>query len=218
MRVSFLVDGFNLYHSVKDVGGVGVRWLDLMSFCKSYLSSISPTATLNRVQYFSSLATHLQTYDPDTLNRQRAFISCLKDSGVEVTMGKFKKITVSSLWFPGNVNFRLQIQRHEEKETDVAIAAHLIEQLADNTCDAAVLVTGDTDQAAGVRVAKRMFPQKEIFILYPVGRKNDDLEKLVKEMLVKDTFKATKRSYSSNQFPDPYKLQDGNLIYKPKGW
>lgn len=63
-----------------------------------------------------------------------------------------------------------------------------------------------------------MFPQKEIFILYPVGRKNDDLEKLVKEMLVKDTFKATKRSYSSNQFPDPYKLQDGNLIYKPKGW
>ncbi|MDE0098452.1 MAG: NYN domain-containing protein [Truepera sp.] len=160
MRVSFLVDGFNLYHSVKDVGGVGVRWLDLMSFCKSYLSSISPTATLNRVQYFSSLATHLQTYDPDTLNRQRAFISCLKDSGGEVTMEKFKKITVSSLWFPGNINFRLQIQRHEEKETDVAIAAHLIEQLADNTCDAAVLVTGDTDQAAGVRVAKRMFPQK----------------------------------------------------------
>lgn len=79
----------------------------------------------------------------------------------------------------------------KNKETDVAIAAHLIEQLADDTCDAAVLVTGDTDQAAGVRVAKRMFPQKEIFILYPVGRKNDDLEKLVKEMLVKDTFKAT---------------------------
>ena len=195
-----------------------MRWLDLISFCKSHLSSISPTATLNRVLYFSSLATHLQTYDADVLNRQRTFISCLKDSGVEVTMGKFKKVKMSSLPFPGNVNVRLQIQRHEEKETDVAIAAHLIEQLADSTCDAAVLVTGDTDQAAGVRVAKRMFPKKEVFFLYPVGRKNDDLEKLVKEMLVKDTFKATKRSYSSNQFSDPYILRDGTPVSKPKGW
>jgi len=38
-RTAFLVDGFNLYHSLKDaqfaLGGRSTRWLDLRSFCSS---------------------------------------------------------------------------------------------------------------------------------------------------------------------------------------
>ena len=201
MRVSFLVDGFNLYHSLKDVRGA--RWLDLISFCKSYLPKINRAATLESVQYFSALVTHLQSRNRHAINRQRDFISCLEDSGVEVVLGRFKRKRVTSPWTPGNPQFRVRTRTHEEKETDVAIATHLIELLVNNTCDAAVLVTGDTDLAAGVKVAKRMFPQKEVFFLFPVGRKNDDLDKLVRQ-----TFKATKVKISQPPVPQS--------IYAPK--
>ena len=50
-RTAFLVDGFNLYHSLKDaqlaLGGQSTRWLDLRSFCSSYLPHIGRTARLS---------------------------------------------------------------------------------------------------------------------------------------------------------------------------
>lgn len=207
MRVSFLIDGFNLYHSLKDLGGIGVRWLDLIGFCKSYLPHIDRAAELDRVLYFSALATHLQGRDPDAVNRHRTYISCLEDSGVDVVLGQFKSKAVSCR----NCGHRLQ--SHEEKETDVAIAAHLIEQLADGACAAAVLVTGDTDLAAGVKVAKRMFPHKEVIFIFPFRRKSQELAKLVSR-----TFRVKGDRYRRHQFPDPYTLRDGSLIPRPRSW
>ena len=52
--------------------------------------------------------------------------------------------------------------RHEEKETDVAIAVTLIELFLRDECDAAVLVTGESDIAPALRLAQRQFPGKAI--------------------------------------------------------
>ena len=39
-RVTFLVDGFNLYHSLEEaslaMGGVGTKWLDLNALCETF--------------------------------------------------------------------------------------------------------------------------------------------------------------------------------------
>ena len=175
--------------------------------CKGYLPHIDRTATLNRVLYFSALATHLQSRDPDTVNRHRTYISRLEDSGVAVILGQFKSKAVSCH------SCGHQMQSHEEKETDVAIAAHLIEQLADDACNAAVLVTGDTDLAAGVKVAKRIFPHKEAIFIFPFRRKSQELTRLVAR-----TFRVKVDRYRRHQFPDPYILQDGSLIARPRSW
>jgi hypothetical protein len=72
MRVSFLIDGFNLYHSIRAAERVTslrpLRWLDLHALCATLISSgLGPGARLEGVYYFSALAHHLQR--PDVVRR-----------------------------------------------------------------------------------------------------------------------------------------------------
>ena len=50
LRTAFLVDGFNLYHSLVEaqhaLQGRGTRWLDLRSLCASFLPHIDTAARL----------------------------------------------------------------------------------------------------------------------------------------------------------------------------
>ncbi|MDH4129525.1 MAG: hypothetical protein OEV44_12260 [Spirochaetota bacterium] len=66
MRTSFLIDGFNLYHSIKDAekfNNTKLRWLDLYSLCESYLPNIDTKAKIESIHYFSAHATHRVSKD-----------------------------------------------------------------------------------------------------------------------------------------------------------
>jgi hypothetical protein len=103
--------------------------------------------------------------------------------------------------------------RHEEKETDVAVAAKLLELFVTDECDSVVLVTGDTDVAPAVRTAARLFPQKRVCFAFPYRRKNKELAQLVKTC-----FHIKKEAYARFQFADPLRLPDGTSIVKPTSW
>ncbi|HTY05645.1 MAG TPA: NYN domain-containing protein, partial [Gemmatimonadales bacterium] len=138
-RVCFLVDGFNVYHSITEAmklnPAVSMKWLDFGSFCRSYLSAIGPDATLEQVFYFSATA----DWRPARAARHTLLIEALRATGVSVHLGRFKEkdVTCPSCGY--------QFKKHEEKETDVAIAVKLVELFSLDACDTAVLVTGDTD-------------------------------------------------------------------------
>ena len=103
--------------------------------------------------------------------------------------------------------------RHEEKETDVAMAVKLLELLFTDACDTVVLVTGDTDLAPAVRTARELCPEKEIMFGFPYKRKNRELEKLVSR-----SFVFSKESYAKYQLADPFRLPDGAKVWKPQSW
>ncbi|MHC1725658.1 MAG: NYN domain-containing protein [Syntrophobacteraceae bacterium] len=159
-RTTFLIDGFNLYHSVrsasKDMRGATTKWLDISSLCRSYLPVLGATSRIKEIFYFSALAKHLEATNPDVTQRHRHFIRCLESTGIVVELARFK---AKEIWCPF---CNKQIIRHEEKETDVAISVKLMELLFFDKCDTAVLMTGDTDLAPAVRTAKRLFPNKRI--------------------------------------------------------
>jgi uncharacterized LabA/DUF88 family protein len=171
-RTSFLIDGFNLYHSVKtashDLGLSGGRthWLDIRSLCESFLHLIGNNAQTSEIYYFSALAKHLENRKPDVTIRHKTYIRCLEHSGVIVELHRFKK----NLTFCQKCN--QTFNRREEKETDVAIAARLLEILFLDKCDTVVLVTGDTDVVPAVKTAQKIFPNKEIVFLMPYKRHN----------------------------------------------
>ena len=127
IRTSFLIDGFNLYHSVKtashDLGlsGGGTRWLDIRSMCQTYLHLIDITARISEIYYFSALAKHLEMRKSDVTIRHRTYIRWLDDSGVIVELHRFKKNR--TLCHKCNQMFN----RREEKETDVAMATRMLE-------------------------------------------------------------------------------------------
>ena len=101
---------------------------------------------------------------------------------------------------------------HEEKETDVAIGARLLELFIRDKADTIVIVSGDTDIAAAVKIAQIVYPAKNIFFGLPYDRKNAELTKIA------PTFTLTASEYIKYQFPDPVVLKNGKKIHKPAKW
>ena len=103
--------------------------------------------------------------------------------------------------------------KHEEKETDVAIAVTLVELLFTDKCDTAVIMSGDTDLSPAVAKSKMLFADKKILFAFPYARKNKELFKLAP-----GSFSISQKQYIRHQFPNPVILKDGSKIYKPSTW
>jgi len=206
-RVCFLVDGFNLYHSIIEALEVqpaaSMKWLDLLALCRSYLSAIGRDATLERIFYFSALP----EWRPDKMARQAIYVAAFKTTGVEVQLGRFKE--KEAMCFSCGATFK----RHEEKETDVAVAVKLMELFLLNACDTVVLVTGDTDLAPAIRTAKVRWPEKKVWALFPFGRHNAELKAIAHGHI-----KIKANAYLKSQLPNPIKISAGELLWKPTGW
>jgi uncharacterized LabA/DUF88 family protein len=208
-KINFLIDGFNLYHSLDeasyDLGGAATKWLNIRSLLESYLYLISKDAVLNNIYYFTAIAYYR---GQPNVNKHKSYINCLKDTGVICEENRFKKKEIKCESC-GHVNMR-----HEEKETDVAIAAKLIEIYMRNECESAVIVSGDTDLVPMVKLTKDIYPGKTTYFLFPYKRKNKELGKLVDGRY----FKISNSQYAKHQFPDPYKIKGGKEIPKPSTW
>ena len=231
MRVAFVVDGFNLYHSIRDaekqVADRPQRWLDLRGFCEDYVRHFGRAAVLEGVYYFSALAKHLEGSKPDIANRHQAYLDAIRSTGVQVTLASFKErekhIPLRYCTFrlrPFRRPIRLAlpgcsvvVKRAEEKETDVAIAAKMLELLHTQSAEAVVLVSGDTDLLPAIRTARKLFPAARVAVLFPFKRHNADLKQSVAQ-----SFKVRKEQYARFQLPDPVVLPSGRAIHKPPRW
>lgn len=210
-RVSFLVDGFNVYHSAKearaDLMGASTLWLDLRTLLSSYLSIFGKDAVLEDIYYFSALAKHIDSTRPGTTRKHENYIDCLRSTGVKIRLGRFKYKTV---WCRG---CRTNNVHYEEKETDVALSLKIMELFHLDACDTVVLMTGDTDLAPAVRMAADVFPAKTICFGFPYKRKNKELNSITSK-----SFLIRKERYAANQFEDPFTGVAGRTIPKPPNW
>ncbi len=209
-RVSFLIDGFNLYHSICDAirdrkKPVG-KWLNVHALCKNYLYLFGKNAAIQDMYYFSALATH--TGNLEAPIRQQALIEAIESTGVKVILGKFKKKWTMCKAGCGKAGWG-----YEEKETDVNIAITLLEQLMTDSSDTMVIISGDTDLASVVRAAKRLFPQKRVAVGFPYKRANKELRQIAHY-----SFKIDASYYEKFVFPDVVQLPNSTTISKPTGW
>jgi uncharacterized LabA/DUF88 family protein len=218
-RVAFLVDGFNLYHSLVEAElaltdpttGLHppVKWLDLVSICRFTLGKLSPNDEVGQVHYFSALAKHRQFQDATVTVRHEAYMDCLRETGVTIELGKFKE-----KWPIICGRCKRKVARGmEEKETDVAIGVRLLDLFVRDAADAAVLVTGDSDISPAIRCAREHRPSKPIFACFPFRRFSKELK-----MLANRNVTLTKEGYARAQFSDPFLLKSGRKVSKPVAW
>ena len=150
-RTTFLVDGFSLYHSAREVahdsGAVSTRWLDVYSLLLSYLPDLGRYAQLHEMYYFSAHAMHLKVKNPRAMADYRDYVTCLRASTIQV-------------------------------ETGGDLSARLLTLLQEDEFDTAVIVSGETDIAHALRTAKQLYPHKEICFAFPYGQQNRELEDL----------------------------------------
>ncbi|MGA2297498.1 MAG: NYN domain-containing protein [FCB group bacterium] len=209
-RTTFIIDGFNLYHSVVeaswDLHNASTKWLDIHSLCKSYLHVIGNNSQIENIYYFSALAYHLQQNYPGKIHRHKLFIKALESTGIIVKLGRFK---TKEMYCD---TCKKMITKHEEKETDVAMATTIFEILIKNDADTIVIISGDTDLAPVIRTAKDLFPKINIIFAFPYNRVNRELK-----ILSPKSFNINKESYLRHQFKEQI-FYKGETLIKPENW
>jgi hypothetical protein len=165
MRVACYIDGFNLYHAIRDLQKPHLKWLDLHALAQSLCRD---GEQLVKVAYFSAYATWL----PGPYARHREYVAALISLDVKCHTARFSEQTArcnrcGNTW-----------KNHEEKETDVHFSLTLLEDAMDNVFDRSIIISADGDHVPAVRTVRRCFPGKQIFAATPPGRHNKAREML----------------------------------------
>jgi uncharacterized LabA/DUF88 family protein len=162
-RISYYVDGFNLYHAIKPLACPELKWLNLRALAASFLEKHEELA---EVTYFTAML----VWDAEKCRRHRAYIDALCAYGVNVIESRFIKRNRFCAQYDRYCGF------HEEKQTDVAIAVKILRDAHSSSIKRAILVTADSDQIPLVRELRNSFPQLSVEIAAPPGRMREARE------------------------------------------
>ncbi len=200
-RVSFFIDGFNVYHSIKGKPeNQKLLWLDYRLLAEKF---VRQGDTLEKIFYFSAYA----TWKPHSMKRHRALISALINKGVNVVLGNFKEKDRHCKLC--NQIFKIK----EEKESDVNIAIHLFREAHEDNFDSAVLLTNDTDLVPAIKMIRIVFPKKRIGVLFPMGRWSTELKNACHFYKF-----IERRDLEKCQLPDQITLANGIILNRPPEW
>jgi uncharacterized LabA/DUF88 family protein len=199
-RVAVFVDGFNLYHSLEELGNSRVKWLDLKALAQQFLKSDEVLTTVN---YFTALS----TWDQEKQLRHKRYIRALTLSGVNVIFGRFKNRpqTCSQCGF--------RYKGREEKRTDVNIAVALLTGAVRDEYDTALLVSGDTDLIPAIHAVRELYPAKRLGILFPMNRHTGEMEQAAD---FSETIKVD--VLESARLPARIRLPSGKDLTPPDEW
>ncbi len=215
MNVSFLIDGFNLYHSIEDLyvkRSIRAKWLDVKTLLRGYFTdpdfkSLSDEKySFNGIYYFTALRHHVAEEKPQSIARHERYINALESTGIEVIYGGFKPKTIKC------TSCGEDFIKYEEKKTDVAIATKLLELVHKSHSEVYVIVSGDTDLIPAIETARIINSNIKIISIFPFNRTNDELKNYV------DLFYTIKpKRYQSSQFSGLITI-DGRKYAKPANW
>jgi len=203
------IDGYNLYHGMRDKHGRRYLWLDLNRFALGLLSD--PKQELVSVKYFTSLAPGT----PDSAKRQQTYWKALETCpALQIIKGRYREKPVRcSSCRVEQAECRAcgaKMRFRNEKMTDVNIATHLVRDACSGTFDVAVLVGGDTDLLAAVEAAKSL---RRIVIAFPPERENDDMKHAASGW-----FRLSEGKFKNAQFPEVVTVAPGVTVTRPASW
>lgn len=156
-RVSFYVDGFNLYHAINGLQQPPLKWLNLRELAISFLEKQD---TLVGVTYFTAR----MVWHPEKHQRHREYINALIAHDVAVVESKFLRTNKYCKAYMRYCDF------FEEKQTGVAFAVRVLSDAYVGLMERAILVTADSDQVPLVRELATSFPALEVHIAAPPRR------------------------------------------------
>ena len=208
-RIAFYIDGFNLYHAIKNLNRPALKWLDLRAVCENFIDP--QEQEIKSIYYFSAMSTHRS----EGLKRQEQYIRALKHTGVNVVLGKFFAKQRSchkcrSTWWA-----------HEEKRTDVNLALRLVLDAIDGKFDKAFIVSRDSDFVPAINEVVERCPEKRLCLLAPPHLKHSaDLIRCLPPEQKKNGLKSLKTIHLERaQLPDEVKDEQGKLIAsRPAEW
>jgi len=144
------VDGFNLYHPIKESGQEHLKWACLWSLGEMLCAAEG--LSLVKVVFCTAMPKHL----PDSLSRHQTFNAAQIARGVQVIKGHHVPVG----------------DGYSEKQSDINVALSLICDGEDDVYDAAFLLSADSDQIATAHMFRqRLAPKgKQLFAAIPPSK------------------------------------------------
>jgi uncharacterized LabA/DUF88 family protein len=202
-RVSFFIDGFNVFHSLDCQKSYHkYKWLDYSALAKCFITSKD---TIADIYYFTAYA----EWEPAKKVRHQLLIRALTMQGVKIVFGKFKLRDKKCR------HCHKTYQTFEEKQTDVNISIKLFQCAYDDTFDTGILVTGDSDIVPAIKAVKESFPAKRIGLVIPIGRSAEEMKNACDFHM-----KMKEKHLTDSQFPDSIVIDATKNITlnRPPNW
>ncbi len=156
-RAAFYVDGFNLFHSIRDLDRNYLKWVDLWALGRV----IAPRSqVIRKVTWVTAVRPQSQ----HKIDRHHTYAEALKARGVTCLNGHFV------VYADGCNACGHHWKIAEEKQSDVNLALSVLDDAHANRFDVCYLLTTDGDHAATARFLKQRFPDKKLVIVTPPGR------------------------------------------------
>jgi uncharacterized LabA/DUF88 family protein len=202
-RLTVYVDGFNLYHGLKERSGRRLLWLDLVKLSRL----LRPRSSLVRVHYFTAPVLD----DPAAASRQGRYQAALLAQSpglLEITQGRYQKKlrtcrSCGATW-----------TQYEEKETDVNIATALVADTATKATDSALVLSADSDLAPAIRTARSLNGQMFLAAAFPPKRYSAELSNLMPA-----SFSIGMSKLTRSQLPQTVVDQESGRTYtRPAKW
>ena len=198
-RVSFYVDGFNLYFGLKSKFQ-NLKWLNLEVLAESYLKEHQK---VEEIKYFTARVAG----DPAKEKRQRTYLDALQTAKTQLIYGHYKS-RAKSCHSCGH-----SWRDNEEKMTDVNIATHMIMDAVNDKYDVAFLISGDSDLVPPIKAIRNHYKQKRVIVGFPPDRVNSTVKNAASGIL-----HIGRRNLAASQFSDTVKSVTGYVLKRPKDW
>jgi uncharacterized LabA/DUF88 family protein len=166
ISVNIYIDGFNLYYCA--VRKTNFKWLDL----KKLIDNLFPARNIQKIYYFTAKV-KASRHDPDAPTRQSIYWRALDTIPNLVRIeGNFSRWPRMMPQFPlayiyNNYNYppnMVQVERTEEKGSDVNLAAMLIYDCSIKDADEYVVFSNDSDLTLAIEIAISRLHQTVIVV------------------------------------------------------
>lgn len=222
MKVNVYIDGFNLYYcAVKDTG---FKWLDLHKLC----INLFPGKTIESIYYFTAKI-KAPRHDPDAPTRQEMYWRALKTiPNLKILEGHFVRWPRWMPKFPLQYTtnqknpIMVQVERTEEKGSDVNLAAMLVYHSCIKDYDEAIVISNDSDLALAIEIVTKKLKQSVIVVnpnrtLQARKYYNCKISGELKKVATSYLASINEKVLTNSQFPVTFSDSTGT-IYKPPSW
>jgi hypothetical protein len=208
LRTNVYIDGFNFYY--RCVKGTPYKWLDFSILARLLLPG---NATVNRIRYFTARITPLPG-NPDAPARQQVYLRALGTiPNLDVTFGHFltNETTMPLAVAPSGGPKVVRVLRTDEKGSDVNFATYLLLDAFKKDCQAALIISNDSDLVEPIRIVRDQFGLRIVLAVPP---KNPSVTLLKQAHLIR---RVRQGVLQASQFPD--ELTDSvGTFRKPATW
>ena len=162
-RAIAYIDGFGFYNGFTK--HTKYKWCDLFQLCERLV----PECQIVRVKIFAGRPKNFAN-NPNANERQRAYFQALRIHSKNIVQTfeyRFAKGTGS---LPLTENLKnsevkmVDVTRYQEKQADVDLAIHIVNDAAKNRYDKAIIFTNDVDFLGPIKMVRDEYSKKVIWV------------------------------------------------------